>query len=35
MSAKTEVTRQKRLRELIRESENRTNQWKDNKYKKS
>ncbi|MGY3051925.1 uncharacterized protein YdeI (YjbR/CyaY-like superfamily) [Pedobacter sp. UYEF25] len=35
MSAKTELTRQKRLGELIRESENGTNQWKHSKYKKS
>ncbi len=35
MSAKQEVTKLKRLVILIRDSENGTNQWKDNKYKKS
>ena len=34
MSAKQEVTRLKRLNELIADSEAGTNQWKDNKYKK-
>ena len=35
MSAKLEETRIKRLAQLISESENGTNQWKDNKYKKN
>ncbi len=34
MSAKQEVTRLKRLNQLVTESEAGTNQWKDNKYKK-
>jgi uncharacterized protein YdeI (YjbR/CyaY-like superfamily) len=34
MDAKQEVTRLKRLHELIKDSEAGTNQWKDNKYKK-
>jgi uncharacterized protein YdeI (YjbR/CyaY-like superfamily) len=34
MSAKQEVTKMKRLNELITDSENGTNQWKDNKYRK-
>lgn len=34
MSAKQEVTKLKRLNQLITESEAGTNQWKDNKYKK-
>jgi len=34
MSAKQEVTKMKRLNQLIQESEKETNQWKDNKYKK-
>ena len=34
MSAKQEITRLKRLNQLIEESEQGTNQWKDNKYKK-
>ena len=34
MRAKQEVTRLKRLNELIADSEAGTNQWKDNKYKK-
>ena len=34
MGAKQEVTRIKRLNELIADSEAGTNQWKDNKYKK-
>jgi uncharacterized protein YdeI (YjbR/CyaY-like superfamily) len=33
-SAKQEATQQKRLHQLIAESEAGTNQWKDNKYKK-
>lgn len=35
MSAKQEVTREKRLRQLIEDSEAGKNPWKDNKYKKS
>ena len=35
MSAKQETTREKRLCQLIKDSEKGTNQWKDNKYKKS
>ena len=34
MSAKQEMTRIKRLNQLISDSEAGTNQWKDNKYKK-
>ena len=34
MSAKQESTRQKRLEELMKDSENGTNKWKHNKYKK-
>jgi hypothetical protein len=34
MSAKQEATQQKRLAELIADSEAGTNQWKDNKYSK-
>ena len=34
MSAKQETTKQKRLHQLIADSEAGTNQWKDNKYKK-
>ncbi|HTO16606.1 MAG TPA: YdeI/OmpD-associated family protein [Edaphocola sp.] len=34
MSAKQETTRIKRLKELIRDSDAATNQWKDNKYNK-
>ena len=34
MSAKQEITRLKRLNQLIEESEQGTNQWKDNKYNK-
>lgn len=34
MSAKQETTKLKRLHELILDSENQTNKWKDNKYKK-
>ena len=34
MSAKQEITRLKRLNQLIEESEQETNQWKDNKYNK-
>ena len=34
MSAKQEITRLKRLHQLIEESEQGTNQWKDNKYNK-
>jgi len=34
MGAKQEATRVKRLQQLIKESEEGTNQWKDNKYKK-
>jgi uncharacterized protein YdeI (YjbR/CyaY-like superfamily) len=34
MSAKQEITKLKRLHQLIAESEQATNQWKDNKYKK-
>ena len=34
MSAKQEPTRLKRLNELISDSAQGTNQWKDNKYKK-
>ena len=34
MSAKQETTRLKRLNQLIEESEQETNQWKDNKYNK-
>lgn len=34
MNAKQEITRQKRLEQLIAESGAGTNQWKDNKYKK-
>ena len=34
MSAKQETTRLKRLNQLIEESEQGTNQWKDNKYNK-
>ena len=33
-SAKLEVTQLKRFKQLVFESENGTNQWKDNKYKK-
>ena len=35
MSAKRDETKIKRLAQLISESENGTNQWKDNKYKKN
>lgn len=35
MSAKQEPTRLKRLNELISDSAQGTNQWKDNKYKKN
>ena len=34
MSAKQEITRLKRLNQLIEESQQGTNQWKDNKYNK-
>ena len=34
MSAKQEATQQKRLLQLISDSENQTNAWKDNKYQK-
>lgn len=34
MSAKQEATQQKRLQQLISDSENQTNAWKDNKYQK-
>jgi uncharacterized protein YdeI (YjbR/CyaY-like superfamily) len=34
MSAKQEITRIKRLNQIIADSESLTNQWKDNKYKK-
>jgi uncharacterized protein YdeI (YjbR/CyaY-like superfamily) len=34
MSAKQEGTREKRIRELINDSEAKTNMWKDNKYNK-
>jgi hypothetical protein len=34
MSAKQEATQLKRLHELIKESEQATNRWKDNKYAK-
>lgn len=34
MSAKQETTQQKRLQQLISDSENQTNAWKDNKYQK-
>ena len=34
MSAKQDTTKIKRLTELIADSENETNRWKDNKYKK-
>lgn len=34
MSAKQETTRVKRLKELIKDSEAKTNQWKDSKYNK-
>ena len=35
MSAKQEATQQKRLQQLISDSENQTNAWKDNKYTKN
>ena len=35
MSAKQEATQQKRLLQLISDSENQTNAWKDNKYQKN